>query len=130
MNCQDKQGNPPSVRQFSERHIDEDCEGITGHHENGLFFNCTFRKLSGLTLKDCDLNGSAFLTDRLRDALGFTLTLNCHSFDNVEYSPLLFDLFLLMAYKSKGNDDKREKLLDVIGRERAEKLLEILKRLE
>lgn len=119
-----------ALRDFSAFHLDKDCTGITGHHKNELFFNCTFKKLNGLVLEDCDLNQSKFETDDLRDALNFTLTLNCHSFAGVEYSPLLFDLFLLMAIKSKGNDEKREKLLDVIGRERAEKLLRVLKHLE
>lgn len=118
------------LHDFAASHIDQDCTKITGHHENELFFNCEFDDLRGLTLKDCDLNRSRFTTSDLRKALGFTLTLGCHSFDKVEYSELLFDLFLLMAYKSKGNDAKREKLLDVIGRERAEQLLRILSRLE
>lgn len=118
------------LRKFSKIHIKEDNKDTTGLHENELFFECEFKKLNGLTLKDCDLNRSKFVTDDLRDALGFTLTLDCNSFTNVEYSPLLFDLFLLMAYKSKGNDEKRDKLLDVIGRERAEKLLRILSFLE
>jgi hypothetical protein len=118
------------VHEFSSITIDSDCQGVSGLHDNELFFNCVFKKLNGLTLKNCDLNGSKFITDDLRDALGFTLTLDCHSFSNVEYSELLFDLFLLMAYKSKGNDVKREKLLDVVGKERAEKLLNILAWLE
>jgi hypothetical protein len=118
------------VHEFSSITIDSDGQGVSGLHDNELFFNCVFKKLNGLTLKNCDLNGSKFITDDLRDALGFTLTLDCHSFSNVEYSELLFDLFLLMAYKSKGNDVKREKLLDVVGKERAEKLLNILAWLE
>lgn len=118
------------VHKFSSITMDRDCQGVSGFHDNELFFNCVFKKLNGLTLKNCDLNRSKFITDDLRDALGFTLTLDCNSFSDVEYSELLFDLLLLMLYKSKGNDTKREQLLGVVGRERADKLLNILARLE
>lgn len=115
------------LREFRDVHINEDCSEASGLHEDELFYECVFRDLTDLTLKDCDLNGSRFTTDKLREALGFTMTLGCHSFTDVEFSPLLFDLFLCMAYLSKGNDEKREKLLDVIGRERASTLLRRLK---
>lgn len=111
---------------FKEEHIREDCRELTGHHDNGLFFGCEFEKLTGLTLKDCDLNRSKFLTEKVRDALGFTLTLSCLSFRHVEYSDLLFDLFLTLLTLSKGNDAKREALLDVIGRDRAAAIQRVL----
>jgi hypothetical protein len=114
----------------SSVHIDENCEDLTGHHKGAVFYNCLFKKLNGLVLEGCDLNRSQFLTDNISDALGFTLTLNCHSFDNVEFSPLLFDLFLCLILKSKGNVEKRKRLLDVIGHERASHLLTLLKDLE
>jgi hypothetical protein len=118
------------LRKFSEIHIDEDCSAMSGPHENGLFFNCRFNKLNGLTLTDCDLNGSRFETNTVRDALGFTLTLGCHSFSGVEYSPLLFDLLIVLMTMSKGNDEKRQKLIDVIGVDRHAVLMKILGRLE
>lgn len=103
---------------------------MTGHRENELFFNCQFDKVNDLVLKDCDLNQSRFTTSSVKDVLGLTMTLNCHSFQNVEFSELLFDLFMILAYKSKGNDEKREKLLDVIGRGRAAALLKVLNQIE
>ena len=115
---------------FAEEHIDADCARLTGLHDNGLFFNCKFNKLNGLVLKDCDLNRSKFVTDSLQDALGFTLTLGCKSFRNVEYSEKLIDLMLCLLIMTKGNDAKREKLLDVIGRDKAALLLRTLKRFE
>jgi hypothetical protein len=114
---------PPAV-------IDQNLEGISGTYENQTFFNCIFRKLKGLVLKNCDLNRSTFVTDKLEDALGLTVTLDCHSFDNVEFSPLLFDLFLCLAIKSRGNTEKRRKLIDVVGRERVYELLSKMKALE
>jgi hypothetical protein len=122
--------NRAALHSFAALHMDKDYTNETGVHDNELFFNCKFKKLNGLTLKDCDLNRSEFITDDIRDALGFTLTLNCMSFNHVQYSELLFDLLLLLLSKTKGNDEKREKLLDVVGRERANKLLRILNTLE
>src|ERR1039458_2846379 len=103
------------LRNFSEEHIREDCRDITGIHSNALFYGCQFEKLQGLTLKDCDLNKSEFMTESIRDALGFCLSLSCLSFRGVAYSELLFDLFLTLATLSRGNDEKREQLKDVVG---------------
>jgi hypothetical protein len=121
---------PTKLHDFSDTHIDKDCQSLTGLYDNELFFNCKFKDLQGLTLKDCDLNRSQFLTEDIREALGFTLTLACPSFKNVEYSPLLFDLFLTMAVISRGNDEKRQKLVDVIGKERLIEILRIINSLE
>jgi len=119
-----------SLRKWFETHIEEDCSEMSGTHENGLFFGCQFRKLNNLTLKDCDLNRSEFTTEDVREALGFTLTLNCHSFAGVKYSPLLFDLMLMLLVSTEGNDEKRVKLLEVLGKDRYLKLKRILKALE
>jgi hypothetical protein len=118
------------LREFNAVHIEEDCSNLTGMHDNELFFGCTFKNLNGLTLKDCDLNSSTFSVESISGSLGFTMTLGCHSFSDVEYSPLLFDLFLVLATMTRGNDEKREKLKDVIGRDRYEKLTRILKATE
>lgn len=122
---------PDSLRKFSESHIDEDLTGVSlGYRENGLFHGCTFKKLAGATLKDCDLFHSRFVTERVEDALGLTLTLDCNSFDEVEYSPLLFDLMLVLLMKTKGNNEKRRKLFDLLGKERVRELLHKLGQVE
>ena len=112
---------------FSETHIDEDCSRLDGSHENGLFFNCKFDRLVGLTLKDCELNQSEFETDSISKALGFTMTLGCKSFRGVRLSSLLFDLVLCLLTMGKGNDSKREKLKDVVGRDRYDALMRVLR---
>jgi hypothetical protein len=76
------------------------------------------------------MNGSKLLTDKIEDALGLTATLDCHSFDNVELSPLLFDLFLVLLLKTKGNETKRRKLIQVIGEDRVRQLLSQLSEIE
>jgi hypothetical protein len=114
-----------SMRQYSAIHIDEDLSaGLHGMHENALFYNCTFKNIRDLTLKDCVLTKSRFLTDKLEDAIGFTITLgDCHSFSDVEYSDFLFDLFLVMAIKSNSNTGRRKKLLELVGHDTVRELL-------
>jgi hypothetical protein len=119
-----------SLRKFKDVKIGEDCSNLSGHHENELLHGCQFRKLNGLTLKDCVLDRSRFNTESVADALGFTLTLDCHSFRDVEYSPLLFDLLLVMMITTKGNEEKRIKLIEVVGKKRYEALLRVLQRTE
>ena len=121
---------PEAMRQFSRTHISENCSENKGVHENELFFDCTFNKLNGLTLKDCDLNRSKFVTKSLRDALGLTLTLDCHSFSNVEYSEELFDMMLALLTMTKGNDEKRSQLIEVIGQKKYQALNRLLKATE
>lgn len=120
-----------SLRDWTKTHIDENCEALSGSHENALFYNCTFNHLRNVTLKNCVLTGSKFLTKDLRDALGFTMTLgDCGSFKDVEYSEELFDLYLCMAIMTKGNTEKRRKLLDIVGRDRVREILQTLSTLE
>jgi hypothetical protein len=116
-----------TLKKWSEIHIDEDCRNMTGSRKDGLFFKCVFNKLNGLTLKNCDLNGSKFVTSSIRDALGFTVTLNCLSFRGVTLSELVFDLILSLLCMTTGNDDKRSKLIAVIGQTRYKTLSAVLK---
>lgn len=115
---------PPTPR------ISHNCENLKGHFKDEIFYDCSFKDLSELTLDNCVLNKCRFLTDTVEEARGFTLTLNCNSFRNVEFSPLLFDLFLCLALKSTGNVEKRRMLIDVVGRERTIELLTKLKDLD
>jgi len=118
------------LRKFSETHIREDCRSLDGDHTNGLFFDCKFKSLNGLALRDCDLNRSEFETDSVRDALGFTLSLQCLSFKNVKFSPLLFDLMMCLCAMSAGNDEKRAKLRGVVGEDRFDALMRVLRVVE
>lgn len=56
--------------------------------------------------------------------------MNCHSVRNVEFSELLFDMFCVIVAKSKGNDAKREKLLDIVGKEKADHIYKLISRME
>lgn len=118
------------AKKFRATHIEKDCSQLSGMHDSELFFNCSFKDLRGLTLRNCVLNRSRFLTDTVEQAMGFTLTLDCASFANVEYSEVLFDLLLMLIIKTKGNTEKRRKLIEVLGRERVLELGRILESME
>src|SRR6478609_2819802 len=94
------------LHEYADTFIDRDMTNVRlGHHDNELFFNCVFKDVRGAELKDCNLRNSRFVTDTIEQALGFTLTIGeCGSFEDVEYSPLLFDLLLVMMAKTRGND--------------------------
>lgn len=115
-----------SLRTFSDTNIDADCRSLSGTHSNELFFNCVFDKLNGLSLLQCDLNGSKFKTSSIKDALGFSMTLDCLSFKNVEYSPLLFDLLLTLITLTNGNDEKRRQIERVVGLEKIAAIKKVL----
>jgi hypothetical protein len=119
-----------TLRAWTNTRIDADCKALTGSHENCLFYNCTFDNLRDVTLKNCVLTGSKFVTSDVAKALGFTLTLDCNSFKGVSYSEELFDLLLVLIVTTKGNTAKRRKLLDVVGKERVAEILSMLATLE
>lgn len=115
---------------FKAVHIDEDCTQLKGEHQLELFHNCTFNNLNGLTLKDCTLTHSKVITNTVPDAMGLTITMDCRTFDNLELSPLMFDMFMVMLLKTKGNEEKRKRLIDILGRERLHQLLKEMKQLD
>ena len=121
----------PTLSEFAATHIDQDLTGVwLGHHENELLFNCKFKDVRGAVLKDCKLQHSAFVTDSLEDLLGLTVTLDCGSFANVELSELVFDAMVMLLIKTKGNTEKRRKLIEVLGEDRVRELLTALRNLE
>lgn len=121
---------PFTIKDQDCTHIRQDCSNLVGHFTNHVFYDCIFKNFNGLVLEHCDLNNSRFVADTLEDALGLTVTLDCLSFNEVELSPLVFDLMLCLLIKTKGNADKRSKLLEVLGRDRAKELLNKMKTLE
>jgi hypothetical protein len=119
------------LHNFSQTYIDKQLkEEFVGYHENELLFNCELHSVRGLTLKNCDLNRTRLLVEDMQKALDFTVTLDCKSFNNVELSPLLFDLLLILLLKTKGNTDKRNKIITLLGKERISELLKQMEGLE
>jgi hypothetical protein len=120
-----------ALRQFSETHIDENLGRIKGTFENALFFNCTFESLDGLTLKNCVLNHSTVTAKNPSDLLGTTITLDCHTFENVELTSEAFDMLLLLLCKTEGNAEKRRAIIQhVVGHDNALKHLRAMQTLE
>ena len=63
--------------------------------------------------------------------LGFSVTLDCHSFSGVELSPEAVDLICMLLAKTKGNLEKRRALIEkVVGHDASFKYLSKLKDLE
>lgn len=112
--------------------IDRDLTEIEDGTEinDTILYRCVFDNLRNVTLKNCDLNGSKFVTTRASKALRFTLTLNCGSFDNVEYSETLLKLFLYLLTRTKSNDGLRAKIAAILSDDDKEKFDSIFGRLE
>lgn len=87
-----------------------------------LLWNCRMERLRNTTLDHCCLAHSVVAPRRIEDILGFTLTLNCFSWKDVELNEVAFDLMLFLLTTTVGNDDKREVLKRLIG---AERLIEL-----
>lgn len=118
------------LHQFSEEYIDKDLTTLREFYDNVLFFGCHFRKLSGVTMRDCELNRSKIEPDTIRDLQNFTVTLSCKSFNNVVLNELAFDTLLLLLSKTAGNAEKRKKLLEIVGKDRARQILKEMETLE
>jgi len=119
------------LHKFDETHVDEDLTKICNkEYKNALLFNCKFKDLRNVTFKDCDMNQSRILSDRIEELLGFTATFSCKHFHNVELSELVFDLFIMLLIQSKGNDEKRSKLKEILGQEKLDFFINKLKDLE
>jgi len=99
--------------------------------DGAIFYDCTFHKLSGAMLKNCTLHSSTFAMTKPEDIIGLTVTMDCNSFKEVELSPEVFDLLLLLLCRSKGNNKKRMAIIEnVVGHDRAVQLLRDTERLE
>jgi len=118
------------LHDFRQTFIDKDLTSLSKFYYNCLFFNCHFKDLSGVTLKGCELNCSRIDPDKVSDLLDFTVTLSCKSFNNVLLNELAFDTFLLLLCKTAGNAEKRRKLLEIVGKDRAREILKELETLE
>lgn len=103
------------MRNYTESHIDEHIPVLTGYHENALFYNCTIDAVKDAHLHNCVLTSSKFNLHSLADMQGMTVTLDCHSFGQVELSEEAFDYILMLLIKTSGNTAKREKLIEAIG---------------
>lgn len=119
------------MRTYSKTHFNEDVRNLKGTFDNHLFHNCTFGSLKDLTLTNCVLSESKFTESDPAKMLGFSVTLDCHSFSGVELSPEAFDLICMLLVKTKGNIEKRKALIQhVVGQDASRKYLTQLQNLE
>jgi hypothetical protein len=109
----------PSLRSWTEIHIRENNVKLEPRiYRDALFRECVITKCSGATLINCCLTDSKFDITNIEEMLGFTMTLDCASFANVELSEQVFDYLTLLLIRSKGNTNKRLKLIDALGGKR------------
>lgn len=119
------------LHKFDDEFIDKDLSNkLLGEYDNVLFYNCVFDNISNVRLINCDLNRSNFKTNSIEKCRNFAVTLECKSFTNVQLSEFLFDLLLTLIYKTKGNDSKRRKLMEVIGKDRLKEIMSLIEDLE
>ena len=120
-----------SLHKFDGLHFDEDCTQLKGHFENHLFSRCKFRDLSGLTLKNCVLRESMFEPQTLREAMGFTVSMECGTFYKAKPNRLMLEMLLMLVLQTEGNEELRQNIVDhVLGREKAHQLYELIRNLE
>jgi hypothetical protein len=116
---------------YKEQHIREVFDDVPKPANRATFYNCTFNKLNGAVLKDCVLQGSKLAMTKPEDIIGLTLTMDCNTFRDVELSPEVFDLMLLLLCRTKGNNAKRLAIIEkVVGHDRSIELLKDTERLE
>jgi hypothetical protein len=109
----------------------ETFEELPPDTDGAIFYDCTFKKLNGATLKNCTLHSSKFAMTKPEDIIGLTVTMDCNTFKELEFSPEVFDLLLLLICRSKGNNAKRLAIIEhVVGHDRAIQLLKYTELLE
>lgn len=75
---------------------------------------------------------SSIRPKRTEDGFGLTLTLDCYSFDEVDVNEVFLDgiLYLLTLTRGRDTDEKREAIIDLIGREKYLKMRRHFENLE
>ncbi len=118
-------------RAYKEIHNREVFEEVPPPKNNVEFYNCTFKNLANATLTNCSLSGCKFDMTKPEEIIGLSVTMDCFSFSNLELSPEVFDLLLLLICKTKGNNEKRLAIIEtIVGHDRAIELLRELEHLE
>ena len=118
-------------RVFKEIHNREVFEEAPSSKNNVEFYNCTFKKLANATLTNCSLSGCKFDMTKPEDIIGLSLTMDCFTFSNLELTPEVFDLLLLLICKTKGNTEKRLAIIEnIVGHDKSVELLRTLEHLE
>jgi hypothetical protein len=119
------------LRALKEKHIDEVFTEVPEPKDHAEFYDCTFHKLNGAVLKDCTMMGSKLVMTKPEDIIGATVTMDCFFFNELELSPEVFDLLLLLICRTKGNTKKRLAIIEnIVGHDRAVQLLRETERLE
>ena len=119
------------LRAMREIHIDKDFPEVPPPTDGAEFYGCTFHKLRGARLTNCVLKDCKFVMTKLEDIISVSLSFDCFTFSDLELSEEVFDALLLLICKSSGNTKKRRDIIEnIVGHDRALKLLKEMKNLE
>jgi hypothetical protein len=105
-----------------EEHIYEALDLGGRRLARSLLYGCKLENLRGTLLAHCCLAESQIAPRTIEDMVGFTVTLDCFSWKDVQLNELALDLMLYLLTLGKGNDEKRAMLKRMI---RPEHLLEL-----
>jgi len=124
-------GVRPALRKYAATHFNEELSGLFGRRfSNELFSGCTFGSVRGAEFAHCVMHDCVLEAEDMRDILGVTLTLDCHTFGGVRFSPTALDAILFLLTTTKGNDATRQKIEAAIDPERLEKFRRLFPRTE
>jgi hypothetical protein len=116
---------------WRESHHDEDLSEIRGRRfSRTLFATCRFEDMRGAHFEHCCFIYSKIQPRSLSDILGVTLTLDCFTFDTLEFNELGLDAILYLLTMTKGNDEKREIIKRLISPDNATDFAKLFAKLE
>lgn len=105
-----------------------DLEGMRFSRE--LFANCVLKRVKSTIFEHCSLQFSHMQPESLDDILGVTMTLDCFSFEDVEWNELSFDAILYLLTLTRGNDEKRAILRRMVSDKQLEAFDRVFKKVE
>lgn len=114
----------PSLRKWKAVHIEEHIPHLTGRHEDELFYRCAIDNLRGAVLINCCMTECKYNIQEIEDMQNVVMGLDCQHFSNVELSEKAFDYMALLLVRTRGNTEKRLKIIEALGgKERVRDLL-------
>jgi hypothetical protein len=79
---------------------------------------CEISRATGAEFVHCSLRDARITSSDIRDFLGVTLTLDCQTFEGLEFTEPVFDALLNLLAMTRGNDAKRAGLRALIDPKR------------
>jgi hypothetical protein len=124
------QPRPDPLRFFSQVIKDQKNLNLEGQgFVRALFVNCQITRLRNTTLAKCTMSGCSLEPADIRDILGITITLNCHTWDHFRMSPLTLDAILYLITRGAAPEEQ-ERVRSVIDPHRRDLFAKVFPLLE